>query len=254
MRKLKTLLQILASRLSWRFSNPATFTLKGNLNKVLVIANGPSLSDTSLDGLEDTVKVGMNRIYLSDRTDLKVDVLVVINELIVEQYIDELLNLDIPIVTKWRFRSYFPKETRNIFYVSPSFPGLSLSWPNSVLMGHTVTNVALQLALGSGARGIYIVGMDHNFSTSRLDRNRTEIREEEIDRNHFLPNYFPKGSKWETPDLLSSELEYQAIDKFAKKNGVKIWDSTIGGKCQVFDKLEWEKAKSELLNNQLNEN
>ncbi len=252
MRKIKTLFQIIASKLSWRFSNPGTFTLGGKASKVVVIANGPSLSNTSLQGLEDTVKIGMNRIYLSDREDLKVDVLVVINELIVEQYSEELINLDIPVVTKWRFRSYFPSDTSNVFYVSPSFLGLRLAWPNSVLIGHTVTNVALQLALGSGAREIFIVGMDHNFNTSRLDRNRIEIREDEVDTNHFLPNYFPKGSKWETPDLISSELEYQNIKKFAEKNGVKIWDSTIRGKCDIFNKLEWKEAKSLLIKYQQN--
>jgi len=90
-----------------------------------------------------------------------------------------------------------------------------------------------------GFSEVLIIGMDHNFITKKSNTpNKTEIRDEELDVNHFHPNYFPKGSKWETPDLTSSEYFYSIAKRVFEEDGRKIYDCTINGKCQVFDKAE----------------
>jgi hypothetical protein len=91
-----------------------------------------------------------------------------------------------------------------------------------------------------GFTKVIIIGMDHNFSTKSKNRpNKMEVREEEEDVNHFHPNYFPKGSKWETPDLKSSEYFYKIARKEYEKDGRQIIDCTIGGKCEVFEKDDY---------------
>jgi len=247
MRKLKTLGRTILSSFSWARRKPKTFRLGDIGDNVVVIANGPSLSETDLRSLGDVTKIGMNRIYLSDREDIRPDVIVVINRLIIEQYSEELCQLDIPVVTKWEFRRLFLGKTDNIHYINGSLSRYFLKWPSRVLFGHTVTNVALQLAFDSSARNIFIVGMDHNFSmASKTDRNREEVRTNEIDADHFLPNYFPKGSRWETPDLISSENEYKILKDYAERLNKSILDCTIRGKCKIFERGEWCSIRKSL--------
>jgi len=250
MRKVKTLIRLLLSNFSWFIDKPKRFKLKNVSDDIIVIANGPSLKETDLNGLEHITKIGMNRIYLSTRNDLKVDVLVVINKLIIEQYKNEICELDIPVITKWEFRKYFPRNKDNIYFVKGTISSLLIKWPNFVLFGHTVTNVALQLALSSKSKSIHIVGMDHNFKAADInDRNREEVRSEDIDLDHFLPNYFPKGSRWETPDLISSEREYLIIKKHSENINKNIYDCTINGNCNVFIKKNWINQKEKMIIN-----
>ena len=247
MRKLKTLIRSFSSAISWVLHRPKTLSL-GNIGEnVIVIANGPSLNDTDLSSLEGVTKIGMNRLYLSDRVDLRPDVIVVINRLIVEQYSKEFCELEVPVVTKWEFRKLFPKSATNIHYINGTFLPFWFKWPSMVMYGHTVTNVALQLALDSTAQDIFIVGMDHNFSNvCKKDRNREEVRTDEVDVDHFLPNYFPKGSRWETPDLICSEKEYKILKAKAAGLNKSITDCTLGGKCGVFKREEWWRIRNSL--------
>jgi hypothetical protein len=101
----------------------------------------------------------------------------------------------------------------------------------------TVTYAALQIIYYMGFSEVIIIGMDHNFETKKKNRpNEVEVREEEVDTNHFHPNYFPKGSKWGTPDLVSSEYFYKIARNHFENDGRKIIDCTINGKCEVFEK------------------
>ena len=112
----------------------------------------------------------------------------------------------------------------------------------SVNPAATVTYAALQVIYYMGFSEVIIIGMDHNFTTkSKNHPNKTELRDEEVDLNHFHPDYFPKGSKWETPDLVSSEYFYNIAKNIFEDDGRKIIDCTINGKCQVFEKDSIEK-------------
>ena len=89
-----------------------------------------------------------------------------------------------------------------------------------------------------GFKKVLIVGLDHSFKTKTKFVNKTELRNEDLDVNHFNKNYFPKGVKWETPDLFSSEFYYKIADNEFKKDGRIIIDCTINGKCNIFKKGE----------------
>ncbi|HWR66605.1 MAG TPA: hypothetical protein VN364_10835, partial [Bellilinea sp.] len=105
--------------------------------------------------------------------------------------------------------------------------------------GGTVTYVALQLAYYMGFRQVILVGLDHSFGDKGIP-NKTEVRSQVEDANHFAPNYFPKGVKWQLPDLLRSELAYTLARKAFEQDGRRILDATVGGKCEVFEKVDFE--------------
>jgi hypothetical protein len=66
-----------------------------------------------------------------------------------------------------------------------------------------------------------------------------EIRTAEQDQSHFHPQYFPKGAKWQLPDLLRSEIDFSLAKNAFETDGRKIYDATIGGKCEVFEKVDY---------------
>jgi hypothetical protein len=108
-----------------------------------------------------------------------------------------------------------------------------------MVVGATVTFVTLQLAFYMGFQTVYLVGLDHNYKEKGIP-SKTETRVPDRDESHFHANYFPKGYKWQLPDLLRSEIEFDITRKAFEADGREVLDATIGGKCQIFKKVSFE--------------
>ncbi|HTX92070.1 MAG TPA: hypothetical protein VMC09_12725, partial [Anaerolineales bacterium] len=109
--------------------------------------------------------------------------------------------------------------------------------------GGTVTFAALQLAYYMGFETVILIGVDHNF-VDRGTPNTTVLRTSDRDENHFHPDYFPAGSKWQLPDLRRSEIAYEIARQAYERSGRQILDATVDGHCQVFEKVEFESLFS----------
>ena len=83
-------------------------------------------------------------------------------------------------------------------------------------------------------------GVDHNFKTS--DTPADYVKRSGPDTNHFDPNYFKEGAYWGVPDLERSESAYDAARQAFEADGRKIYDATIGGKLQIFEKISIDQA------------
>jgi len=209
--------------------------------RCVIMGNGPSLACMDLSRLRGEVTFGLNRIYLLfDRMGFEPTYFACVNELVLEQFADEIAALRMPKFLDWRGREYFERgdpqtvfvRTRLVF--SDSFaedPRRGLS------AGGTVTYVALQLAYFMGFREVILIGVDHNFADKGTP-NKTETRHQDRDANHFHPNYFPAGSRWQLPDLARSELAYGLARRAFERDGRRVLDATVGGKCQIFEKVE----------------
>ena len=101
----------------------------------------------------------------------------------------------------------------------------------------TVTYVAMQLAYYMGFSQVVLIGVDHNFITKGTPN--TTITSQGDDPNHFNPNYFGKGFRWQLPDLETSELGYQMARQAFEADGREIIDATVGGNLQVFPKAAY---------------
>ncbi len=210
---------------------------------ILIIGNGPSLKITPLDEFKDVGAIGMNKInLLFDKTSWRPSHIVCINGLVIQQNKSFFKETAIPVFLdiKARLLGINSKKV-NYFKVNKS-QDFSDDFSEGVASGPTVTYAALQLAYYLEADPIIIFGVDHSFKVKEKGNiNKIEVMEED-DPNHFDPNYF-KGQKWGYPDLDGSELVYQlSKDAFDKKN-VKIYDATINGKLEIFEKISVEKAK-----------
>ena len=91
--------------------------------------------------------------------------------------------------------------------------------------GATVTNFALQIAFHMGFEKVVLIGVDHNFA-SKGDANKTVVSEGD-DPNHFMPNYFGKGVKWQLPDLDTSEVNAGHLALLRHQRTARGWTGGI---------------------------
>jgi hypothetical protein len=160
------------------------------------------------------------------------------NDLVIEQCAAEIMALPIPKFLTWRSRRYIkPTEDTNFLHTTYTGPKFARDVTGRLWEGATVTYVALQLAYHMGFEKVILIGVDHNFVT-KGDANKT-ITSQGDDPNHFDPNYFGKGFKWQLPDLETSERAYRMAKAAFETDGREVLDATIGGKLTVFPKIDY---------------
>ncbi|MEX1248190.1 MAG: 6-hydroxymethylpterin diphosphokinase MptE-like protein [Anaerolineales bacterium] len=238
--------------MAWSFSREAranrdrlaTFRNMHQDARCVVIANGPSLGRMDLSSLRREITFGLNRIYLNFRSmGFGTSYYVSINELVLEQFGAEIAGLQMAKFLNWNRRAIVHKGSPGVHYLRMKL-GLNDDFSRDITLpmssGGTVTFVALQLAYLMGFRKVVLIGLDHRFSSAGTP-NQTELRENVEDRDHFHPNYFPAGSRWQLPDLRRSELAYALARQAFEADGREILDATVDGSCPVFEKTDFSK-------------
>ena len=211
--------------------------------RAFIIGNGPSLKQTDLTKLKNESTFGLNRIYLLfPELGFTTTFFCAINDLVIEQFADDILALPMPKFVAWRSHPHFSPtlQLSNIptfVYTSYTSPRFAQNVTGRVWEGATVTTFALQLAFHMGFEKVILIGVDHDF-TSKGDANKT-VTSQGDDPNHFMPDYFGKGVRWQLPDLVTSEAGYIMAYETYRKAGREIVDATIGGKLTVFPKVDY---------------
>ncbi|MCC6567690.1 MAG: DUF115 domain-containing protein [Anaerolineales bacterium] len=226
--------------------------------RAFIIGNGPSLKQTDTGKLKNEITFGMNRIYLAfPEWGFTTSYLCVTNDLVVEQFVGDISALSIPKFIAWRSHRHFKAQFSNppildssvsslqspvslptFIYTTYTGPRFSTDVRGRVWEGATVTNLALQLAFHMGIEKAILIGVDHNFA-DKGDANKTVVSQGD-DPNHFMPNYFGKGVKWQLPDLDTSEIGYALARDAYRKAGREVVDATVGGKLTIFPKVIYD--------------
>jgi uncharacterized Rossmann fold enzyme len=208
--------------------------------RCFIIGNGPSLRQTDLNKLRDEYTFGLNRIYLLfPQLGFTTTYLVSVNDLVLEQCAAEMKSLSLPIFLTWRSRHWFHRDSK-VTYLDTDFTGQENFCPSitgRIFEGFTVTYVALQLAFHMGFNEVILVGVDHNFVTQGT-ANQAIVSQGD-DPNHFSPDYFGKGFKWQLPDLAGSERAYSMARAAYSIAGRRVLDATIDGKLTIFPKVDY---------------
>jgi len=217
-----------------RFSN----RYKGK--RCFIIGNGPSLKNTDMSKLEHEHTFGMNRIFLMyHELGFKTSFFVSVNDLVIEQSAEQIQGLDLPRFVSWRSREWLsPEENLFFLYTTYTGPKFARNAAYRLWEGATVTYTSLQLAYFMGFSEVILIGVDHNFQTK--GKPNTTITSTGDDPNHFHPQYFGKGFRWQLPDLETSEIAYAKAKQVFEADGRKVVDATVGGKLKVFPKVEYE--------------
>jgi len=212
--------------------------------KVILLCNGPSLNKIDLESIKenrDIYVIGLNKINLIfNKTKLRPDMIIASNLLVIEQNKKFFENTKIKIYLD--SKAFTKKKIKNkqhiTYFHSSKIPGFAKDCSISINPSHTVTNTALQLIYHMGFKNVGIVGIDHNFSvTGEPNSYITGVKK---DLSHFDENYF-KDVKWQLPDLCESEVGYIRAKHAFEKDKRKIYNCSVGGKLEIFNRLSLKK-------------
>lgn len=207
----------------------------------VIIGNGPSLAREDLRPLTEVKTFCLNRGYLKWREQgLTPSYLVAVNDLVIEQFHGELADAGCPLFVPWRHQALFDSCPHAIFLEMRWHKRFFTDPRQGVWSGATVTFASMQLAYHMGFTRVLLIGVDHAFK----DRGpaHLEVKQAAGDANHFSPDYFGPGTRWNLPDLEQSELSYRMAKTVYERDGRQIIDCTRGGKLEVFRKMTLEDA------------
>jgi Uncharacterized protein conserved in bacteria len=209
--------------------------------RAILVANGPSLNHMDLSFLRRNTVIGLNKIYLGlSKFGFYPKYYVAVNDLVVQQSAEQIKALScIKFISK-RNAAYLPEDALTYHLETRNPPArFCHDISQGVHEGWTVTYVALQIARYLGFTEVVIIGLDHRYEYSG-GPNETKVMEG-ADPNHFSPDYFGGGQKWDNPDLMNSEESYRIARQEFEKEGRRIIDATVDGACTIFEKQDYRK-------------
>lgn len=244
-RRIKNIPHLVSFYLPWGFPKRNRKRLEQFVNihagkRCFILANGPSLNKIDFDLLKGEYTIGMNRIYLMEEQngfhptylsciDVKSQIL---------QFHDELDALAYPCFFNYNLRRKFSLKENQYFIkggFSPKFRGDLSRAPHG--NGKSVTYAAMHLAYMMGFQEVYLIGKDHSYNTT--EKAGVGITSDGKEDNHFIKGYYKPGQNWDAPDYQTEEFAYRQAREAFEKDGRIIKDATIGGKLEVFEKVDF---------------
>lgn len=212
--------------------------------RCFVLGNGPSLLKCDLGALKGEVTICSNAQYLIwDKMGFVPTFLTVEDRLVAEDRAEELIALDGVVKIFPRDLTYCLRGAERAIFINfvrsyKPFPRFSHDFERVVYWGGTVSYLNLQLAYYLGFSEIYLIGFDHEYKMFGKMKNCV-ITSDSEDVNHIHPDYFGKGYRWHDPDLGRMELSYREARRFLDAHGIAVRNATIGGKLDVFERVEY---------------
>jgi hypothetical protein len=213
--------------------------------RVVIICNGPSLNNMDLSFLNRECVIGLNKIYLGfQQFKFYPKYYVAVNRKVIEQSASDIPKLNCVKFLGDRGAGGVISEDALTYLLNTKNPPFRFCKDIAMGLheGWTVTYAALQVAYYLGFLEVIIIGMDHNFSFSGMPNEEKVLQGE--DPNHFCGSYFGNGQKWDNPDLEHSEESYEIAKRIFQQDGRRILDATVGGRCQVFEKVDYREMFS----------
>jgi len=208
--------------------------------KAVILCNGPSLLKVDFGLLKGVYTFGLNKInLLFDKVDFRPSCIVSVNPYVIEQNAEFFASTGIPLFVDSHHRKLLGCRRGNIAYMRRlRHPAFSVRPDLCFYQGYTVTYVALQIAYFFGFRKVALVGCDHSFE---YQGSPNETRKSGgRDPNHFDPNYFSGGAKWQNPDLLQSEISYRKAREVFESACRSLVNATEGGNLEILERMQLE--------------
>jgi hypothetical protein len=243
--------------------------------RCFILGNGPSLNSTDLSCLKDETVFGCNGVFLLfDRIDWRPTYYTCVDSRVLPDRaadiramldaepqmtgffptrLDDYSGLGAPeparaLITDGPNRLFFNQRvptTANLPWsmFSPD-PGAYLVQPQ------TVTITMMQLAAFMGFSELVLLGCDTTYQVSSSVEREASLERPQValtsthddDLNHFDPRYFGAGRRWHVPDLNAMVTQYQHARTALEAQGVRVFNATVGGELEVFERLDLEDA------------
>jgi hypothetical protein len=222
--------------------------------RCFIIGNGPSLNNHDLSLLENEYAFGVNSFYYKTRdTGYRPNFYVVEDSSVMKENIDEIRAYDAPFkFFPTIYKGLHPKTPNTFFFemnrgfyekTSPNYsvPRFSTDASSILYCGQSVTYINLQLAYFMGFTEVHLIGMDFDYLIPDSHKRTGDVLLSDTDDpNHFHKDYFGKGKTWKDPKLDRVLMNYKMADLAFSAVGRKIYNATVGGKLEVFDRVDFE--------------
>lgn len=193
----------------------------------VILGNGLSLSEVPNDLLEKFYTFGTNGIYRK----MIPDFYVCINRLEAKRREEEIKKL-----TSRKFLTDYLDIPCEFYLHSNGEAGtFSFSPDKWICEGSTVTYVCLQLAYFMKFKTVFLLGVDHRYIYEGTPNEQIVWKGKDV--NHFDENYISSGDKWNSPDLMSSEVHYKIAYSIFKTAGREIINLTKNSHLDIFPKM-----------------
>lgn len=211
-----------------------------------IIGTGPSLTGEDLNRLKNTVTFGTHRIFTTfEQTDWRPTYYVAQDYALIKKIENEIKDID----AKYKF---LPAYFANDFGVGAEYKyfvlreyadsAKKIHFSNAVnryiAQGFTVTYASIQLAVYMGFKEIYLLGVDHNYSTF-MNADGKVVTDSKV-TDYFGGEKFVNDN---LPRLDDSTRGYIKAKQYADSVGVKIYNATRGGKLEVFPRVDFDKLE-----------
>jgi len=227
------------------------FANKYKGRRAFIIGNGPSLNKLDMTKLKDEITFGVNSIFYNfDKMGFKPTFYIVEDRLVAQDRYKEINELTgmIKIFGEYTKKYHF-QDKEDVIWANvivdyeeyPDYPHFSEDAAKCIYTGGTVSYLCMQLAYYMGFDDVYMIGFDHSYTIpSDADVKGCVITSNSDDPNHFHPEYFGKGKRWNDPRLDRMELAYRRTRQVFEQNSRKIFNATAGGKLEVFQRADYD--------------
>jgi len=250
----KPMLNVLESITEEEVNNLKQFKDKFKGKRCFIVGNGPSLNKCDLSLLKDEYTFAVNGIfYKTEEMGFKPTFYMVEDGHVVDDNLAKINEYD----PQYKFFPSLYKnkivKTENTYFFSADLgfyrgdhysfeiPRFSRDFSQVSFCGQSVTYLNMQLAFYMGFSEVYLIGMDFSYAIRESDEKRgaTLITHDE-DVNHFHPDYFGKGKKWHDPKVHNVAKNYEFAKIVYEDNNRKIYNATIGGKLEIFERVDYD--------------
>ena len=213
--------------------------------RCFVIGNGPSLRPEDLDMIKQhgDISFAANRIFkMFSETTWRPTFYAACDTTLFKNTKEEIEALGgdkfIPLdiydrhVTEKEGFYVFSRVPFTFFNLSPKF---SNRLDKRFGEGGTITYHLLQLAVSMGFKEIYLIGVDFSFSHG-IGPDGIYFEDKTIKQDHFKNDMVNAETM---PNLYLNLHAFQQAEGFTRKNGIRIFNATRGGKLEVFERVDF---------------
>jgi len=212
--------------------------------RCFLIGTGPSINKTNIDLLKNEIIIGVNTLYgICDRHKLNLKYYAIADPVVWSKNYKNILSLNTILFVGFQAgKDYLSnKEEYKKYQNCEAIPIRqqerlrAVGWKNKDLtLGaptcHSViANMGLTIAYYMGFKEVYLIGVDCDYS------GRMHFDEGKYKKIPYRPSL-----NWEKVFEESFE-EYRIIKDAFEKDNRKIYNSTIGGKLEVFERKSLEE-------------
>jgi len=209
--------------------------------RCFIVATGPSLNKTNLDPIKNEIIFGVNSLCTGlDKFGIDCDYYIISDRVSWNRHFECALNLNTNFFSCYVAARHYlrdkPKNIKNEPYLIKGDGSIlwTKRFPEDISRhiyadGYTVTIVCLQIAYYMGFKEVYLVGCDCDYSNeAHFDGKKAGVLTE---------NRLKEEQHWKR--VFSA---YRICKRVFEEDGRKIYNSTVGGKLEVFARKNLEEA------------